>query len=207
VHEHGRLKKQKRRACQFADVKIDIAPRERGEGFQFIDKIVGGSVPRNFIPAVVRRRRGSKEGTVRLPGGGYIRDAGGWRLPRGRQLRHGVQDRDESRDEGRHGESRPVLLEPVDHVTIACRVEFTPRAQRLLTGRRGQILGFSEKEGWSGWDDVVALVPEAELHDLNHRTSLADFGLGDLSPEVRPSGGDAARHENVGQPNHERLST
>ncbi|HYZ21618.1 MAG TPA: elongation factor G, partial [Rhodopila sp.] len=52
VHEHGRLKRQTGGHGQFADVKIDVAPRHRGEGFEFIDKIVGGAVPRNFIPAV-----------------------------------------------------------------------------------------------------------------------------------------------------------
>ena len=55
----------------------------------------------------------------------------------------------------------PVLLEPVDHVTISVPNDYTARAQRLLTGRRGQILGFAERSGWVGWDDVEALVPEA----------------------------------------------
>ncbi len=68
--------------------------------------------------------------------------------------------------EGMAKAETPILLEPVNHVTISVPNEFTPRAQRLLTGRRGQILGFAEKDGWPGWDDVEALVPEAELHDL-----------------------------------------
>ena len=61
----------------------------------------------------------------------------------------------------------PLLIVPAVF-TVVDDIErwFGPRAQRLLTGRHGQILGFSEKEGWSGWDDVVALVPEAELHDF-----------------------------------------
>ncbi len=73
--------------------------------------------------------------------------------------------------------AEPILLEPVDHVTISVPNEFTPRAQRLLTGRRGQILGFAEKEGWPGWDDVVALVPEAELHDLIIELRSQTLGL------------------------------
>ena len=72
----------------------------------------------------------------------------------------------------------PILLEPVDHVTISVPNEFTPRAQRLLTGRRGQILGFAEKDGWPGWDDVEALVPEAELHDLIIDLRSQTLGLG-----------------------------
>ena len=72
----------------------------------------------------------------------------------------------------------PVLLEPIDHVTISVPNEFTARAQRLLTGRRGQILGYAEKPGWPGWDDVEALVPEAELHDLIIELRSQTLGLG-----------------------------
>ena len=72
----------------------------------------------------------------------------------------------------------PVLLEPVDHVTISVPNDYTARAQRLLTGRRGQILGFAERPGWPGWDDVEALVPEAELHDLIIELRSQTMGLG-----------------------------
>jgi elongation factor G len=72
----------------------------------------------------------------------------------------------------------PVLLEPVDHVTISVPNDYTARAQRLLTGRRGQILGFSERPGWAGWDDVEALVPEAEMHDLIIELRSQTMGLG-----------------------------
>ena len=74
--------------------------------------------------------------------------------------------------------ANPVLLEPVDHVTVSVPNEHTARAQRLLTGRRGQILGFGEREGWPGWDDVVALVPAAELHDLIIDLRSQTQGLG-----------------------------
>jgi elongation factor G len=72
----------------------------------------------------------------------------------------------------------PVLLEPVDHVTISVPNDYTARAQRLLTGRRGQILGFAERSGWTGWDDVEALVPEAEMHDLIIELRSQTMGLG-----------------------------
>ena len=52
IHQHGRLKRHTGGHGQFADVKLDIAPRARGEGFRFVDKVVGGAVPRNYIPAV-----------------------------------------------------------------------------------------------------------------------------------------------------------
>ncbi len=179
VHEHGRLKKQSGGHGQFADVKIDIAPRARGSGFEFIDKIVGGAVPRNFIPAVAEAAEESaKKGPFGFPvvdisvtlvdGGFHSVDSSdmAFKTATSVAMREGLAKAD------------PILLEPVDHVTISVPNEFTARAQRLLTGRRGQILGFSEKEGWQGWDDVVALVPEAELHDLIIELRSQTLGLG-----------------------------
>jgi elongation factor G len=179
VHEHGRLKKQSGGHGQFADVKIDIAPRPRGEGFEFIDKIVGGSVPRNFIPAVAEAAEESaKKGPFGFPvvdisvtlvdGGFHSVDSSdmAFKTATSVAMREGLAKAD------------PILLEPVDHVTISVPSEFTPRAQRLLTGRRGQILGFAEKDGWPGWDDVIALVPEAELHDLIIDLRSQTLGLG-----------------------------
>jgi elongation factor G len=179
VHQHGRLKKQSGGHGQFADVKIDIAPRQRGEGFEFVDKIVGGAVPRNFIPAVAEAAEESaRKGPFGFPvvdisvtlvdGGFHSVDSSdmAFKTATSLAMKEGLT------------KAEPILLEPVDHVTISVPNEFTPRAQRLLTGRRGQILGFSEKEGWPGWDDVVALVPEAELHDLIIELRSQTLGLG-----------------------------
>src|SRR6185437_2522083 len=179
VHEHGRLKRQTGGHGQFADVKIDIAPRERGAGFEFIDKIVGGSVPRNFIPAVGEAaEEAARKGPFGYPvvdisvtlvdGGFHSVDSSDMAFKTATQLamKEGLAKAD------------PVLLEPVDHVTISVPNDFTARAQRLLTGRRGQILGFAERAGWPGWDDVEALVPEAELHDLILELRSQTLGLG-----------------------------
>ena len=76
------------------------------------------------------------------------------------------------------GRGDPVLLEPVDHVVISVPNEYTPRAQRLLTGRRGQILGYAEAPDHAGWDEVEALVPAAELHDLIIELRSQTLGLG-----------------------------
>ena len=50
--EHARYKRQTGGHGQFADIKVEIKPLPRGSGFRFVDKIVGGVVPTNFIPAV-----------------------------------------------------------------------------------------------------------------------------------------------------------
>ena len=179
VHEHGRLKRQTGGHGQFADVKIDIAPRERGAGFLFVDKVVGGSVPRNFIPVVGEAaEEAAKKGPFGYPvvdisvtlvdGGFHAVDSSDMAFRTATQIamREGLAKAD------------PVLLEPIDHVTNSVPNDNTARAQRLLTGRRGQILGYGEREGWSGWDDVVALVPEVELHDLIIDLRSQTQGLG-----------------------------
>ena len=179
VHQHGRLKRQTGGHGQFADVKIDIAPRERGAGFEFVDKIVGGAVPRNFIPAV---GEGAEEAARKGPHGFPVVDIS-VTLVDGQF--HSVDSSDMAfktatsiaMKEGLAA-ADPVVLEPIDHVVISVPNDFTARAQRLLTGRKGQILGYTEKPGWSGWDDVEALVPEAELHDLIIELRSQTQGLG-----------------------------
>ena len=179
VHEHGRLKRQTGGHGQFADVKIGIAPRPRGTGFEFIDKVVGGAVPRNFIPAV---GEAAEEAARKGPFGYPVVDIAVTLVDGGF---HSVDSSDMAFKTATHiamkdglAKADPVLLEPVDHVTISVPNEFTARAQRLLTGRRGQILGFAEREGWPGWDDVEALVPEAEMHDLIIELRSQTLGLG-----------------------------
>lgn len=179
VQEHGRLKRQTGGHGQFADVKIEVAPRPRGEGFLFVDKVVGGAVPRNFIPAV---GEAAEEATRKGPFGYPVVDIavtltdGGF---------HSVDSSDMAFKTATHiamrdalAKADPVLLEPVDHVTISVPNDHTARAQRLLTGRRGQILRFAERDGWPGWDDVEALVPVAEMHDLIIELRSQTMGLG-----------------------------
>jgi elongation factor G len=72
----------------------------------------------------------------------------------------------------------PVLLEPIDHAAVSVPNKFTAAAQRLLSGRRGQILGYAARAGWPGWDDVEALVPAAELGDFILQLRADTTGLG-----------------------------
>ncbi len=182
VHEHGRLKRQTGGHGQVADVKLDIAPRPRGAGFCFIDKVVGGAVPRNFIPAV---GEAAEEAAKKGPFGYPVVDIAVTLVDGGF---HAVDSSDMAFKTATHlamkdglAKAGPVLLEPVDRVTVSVPNDFTARAQRLLTGRRGQILGFAERAGWPGWDDVEALVPEAELHDLIIELRSQTLGLGTYS--------------------------
>ena len=179
VHQHGRLKRQTGGHGQFADVKLDIAPRERGQGFLFVDKIVGGAVPRQYIPAVGEAaEEAARKGAFGYPvvdisvtlvdGGFHTVDSSDMAFRTATRI--AIQEAMPKAD--------PVLLEPMHHVTVTVPNHYTATAQRLLTGRRGQILGYAEREGWSGWDDVEALVPAAELHDFIIELRSQTMGLG-----------------------------
>jgi elongation factor G len=184
VHQHSRLKRQTGGHGQFADVKLDIAPRARGEGFEFHDRIVGGAVPRQYIPAV---GEAAEEATKKGPLGYPVVDVSVTLVD---GTFHSVDSSDMAfRTATRMGmteglaRAEPILLEPFDRVTVSVPTDFTAATQRLLSGRRGQILGYAAKDGWSGWDEVVALVPEAELHDLIIELRSQTLGLGTFQRE------------------------
>ena len=167
VEQHARHKKQSGGHGQFGDVKIGIGPRPRGAGFEFSERVVGGAVPKQFISSV---ESGVREYLSRGPLGFPVVDVGvclfdgqyhsvdssdmAFRTAAGMAMREGMPKCD------------PVLLEPVGKVDIDAPVEFTSRVNQLITGRRGQILGFDAKPGWPGWETVSAYIPEAEMHGL-----------------------------------------
>ncbi len=179
VHQHARLKRQTGGHGQFADVKLDIVPRSPGEGFQFVDRIVGGAVPRQYIPAVAEA---AEEATKKGPFGFPVVDVGVTLVDGGF---HSVDSSDMAfKTATRIGMSEglaraePILLEPIDKVIVSAPSIHTANVQRVLSGRRGRILGYHEKEGWPGWDETEALVPEAELHDLIIELRSQTMGLG-----------------------------
>ncbi|MBS0559172.1 MAG: elongation factor G [Proteobacteria bacterium] len=178
VHQHARLKRQTGGHGQFADVTLDIAPLPRGEGFRFVDKIVGGVVPRNFIPAVGEAaEEAARKGVFGYPvvdlevtlvdGGFHSVDSSDMAFRTATRM--AIQEALPKAD--------PVLLEPISHVTVSIPSDHLAAAQRVLTGRRGQILGYGERESWPGWDDVEALVPQTELQDLIIELRSATMGL------------------------------
>jgi elongation factor G len=182
ITQRGRHKKQSGGHGQFGDVVLDIKPLPRGEGFHFAEKIVGGAVPRNYIPAV---EEGVVDGLTRGPLGFPVIDIAVI-LTDGSY--HSVDSSDLAfRTAARVGLSealpncQPVLLEPIHTVEIVCPTDATAKINAILSARRGQILSFDTREGWPGWDCVRAMMPEAEIGELIVELRSATAGAGSFT--------------------------
>jgi len=159
---------------------ISRSSRCRGAAvFKYTDRVVGGSVPKQYIPAV---GEGVKDFLARGPLGFPVVDIAV-------TLTDGTYHSVDSSDMAFKTAARlamqegmpkcdPYVLEPIFKVVIAVPTDFTPKVQRLVTGRRGHLLGFDGRAGWAGWDEVVALMPEAELHDLIIELRSLTLGVG-----------------------------
>ncbi|MBW7851090.1 MAG: elongation factor G [Rhodospirillales bacterium] len=182
VSQHGRHKRQSGGHGQFGDVHVDIGPLPRGSGFAFTDKIVGGVIPRQYIPSV---EEGVREYLHQGPLGFPVVDVAV-------TLTNGSYHTVDSSDMAFKTAARiamtegmpkcePALLEPIVQVEVAVPNEFTSKAQRVISGRRGQILGYDAKPGWKGWDVVNAYLPQAEMHDLIIELRSLTMGVGTFS--------------------------
>ncbi len=177
--QRGRHKKQSGGHGQFGDVVIEIRPLPRGSGFKFEDKITGGVVPRNYIPAV---EEGVVDALKHGPLGFPVVDLSVTLID---GSYHTVDSSDMAfRTAGRIAiveglpQCQPVLLEPIHLVEIVCPTDATAKMNAILSGRRGQILGFDTREGWPGWDTVRAQMAEAEIGDLIIEVRSATAGVG-----------------------------
>jgi elongation factor G len=175
----GRHKKQSGGHGQFGDVVIEIRPQPRGEDFAFTETITGGAIPRNYISAV---EAGVRDFLNAGPLGFPVVDVAVC-LKDGSY--HSVDSSDQAfRSAGRIAMAEgmpkcsPVLLEPIMAVRITAPSEATPKINAIITSRRGQILGFANKEGWPGWDVTDAHIPEAEMHGLIVEIRSAASGAG-----------------------------
>jgi elongation factor G len=182
TQQHSRFKRQSGGHGQFADVTIDVKSLPRGSGFTFTDAVVGGAIPRNYIPAV---EEGVVEALKNGPLGFPVVDVAVTLLT---GQFHAVDSSDQAfKTAGRQAiqeslpKCDPILLEPIDAVEISVPNAFTARVQRLVSGRRGQILGYDAKTGWEGWDVVSAHLPESELHDLIVELRSLTLGVGSFA--------------------------
>jgi elongation factor G len=182
TQQHSRFKRQSGGHGQFADITIDVKPLPRGSGFVFTDSVVGGAIPRNYIPAV---EEGVVEALRHGPLGFPVVDFS-VALITGQF--HAVDSSDMAfKTAGRQAiqealaKCEPILLEPIDAVEVSVPNGFTARVQRLVSGRRGQILGYDAKPDWLGWDVVRAHMPRNELHDLIVELRSLTLGVGSFA--------------------------
>ncbi|MCX5800284.1 MAG: elongation factor G [Candidatus Eisenbacteria bacterium] len=174
----GRHKKQSGGRGQFGDVWIRIEPRKRGEGFEFVNEVVGGSIPTKYIPAVQKGvEEACKEGVL---AGYQIVD---FRVYLFDGSYHTVDSSDLAfKIAGSLAfkkavtESKPILLEPIMEVEVTVPDDCMGDVMGDLSSKRGRILGM---DSYGKMQRVKALVPQAELY--KYSTNLRSLTQGRAS--------------------------
>jgi elongation factor G len=174
----GKHKKQSGGRGQYGDVWIKLEPMPRGEGFEFVDEIVGGVVPSKFVPAV-------EKGIVEAMKGGVI---AGYQMVDVRATlydgtHHSVDSSEAAfKAAGSKGfkaavkDSKPVLLEPIMEVTVRVPENYMGDVMGDLSMRRGKIQGTEQD---NTMQIIKAQVPLAELY--RYSTSLRSMTQGRAS--------------------------
>jgi elongation factor G len=184
VTQRGRHKKQSGGHGQYGDCVIELRALPRGSGFVFEDKITGGAIPRQYIPAV---EAGIRDAMEKGPLGFPVVDVA-VTLTDGSF--HSVDSSELAfRTAGRIAMSEalaaaaPYLLEPIVKVTITAPNAATSRVTSAISSRRGQMLGMEPRDGWNRWDRIEALMPEASLRGLDAELRSLSQGLATYSAE------------------------
>ena len=159
----GRFVRQSGGRGQYGDVKLEVEPLGKGQGFQFESKIVGGAIPREYIPAV---EGGIKEALSTGVVAGYpVVDVkvslvdGSYHEVDSSEMAFRIAGSIGFKEALQKG--APVLLEPVMKVEVITPEEFTGDVIGDLASRRGNIEGMSPRAG--GVAAIVALVPLSEM--------------------------------------------
>src|SRR5579884_295868 len=179
---HSRYKHQTGGHGQFGDVWLRFQPRDRGNGVTFEEQIVGGVVPRQFIPAV---EKGVREALMHGSIGGYpVTDL---HVVLFDGAYHDVDSSEQSFKTAAGMAVRdalpkcnPVVLEPIVRVSVTVPTSYTSAVIQQLTGKRGQILGMNPSDK-PGQDVVEADVPQVELSRYITELRTATQGLGTYS--------------------------
>ena len=179
IQIRGRHKKQSGGHGQYGDIVIEIKPLPRGQGFAFSDTVVGGSVPKQYIPAV---ENGIREWLVRGPLGFEVVDFavnlsdGSYHDVDSSEMAFKLAARSAMAEATPN--CQPLLLEPIVNLGIHTPSDHTARINQIITGHRGQVLGYDNREDWAGWDTVKAHMPEAEIASLIVELRSATSGVG-----------------------------
>ena len=186
VSKQGRHKKQTGGRGQFGDVHVRLEPLKHGAGFEFVDEVVGGSVPRNYIPAV---EKGIIEAMHEGVLAGYpvvdLRAAlydGSYHQVDSSEMAFKIAASIAFKEGAK--EAGPVLLEPIVEVEVRVPKDFVGAVTGDLSSKRGKILGMDAE---TRYDIIRALVPQSELYKYSthlrsltqgrasHRTKFAHY--------------------------------
>ncbi len=180
---HHRHKKQTGGAGQFGEVFLRVEPLERGAGFEFVDEVVGGAIPSQYIPAVEKGvRQVLEEGVI-----------GGFGLQDVRAIvydgkHHSVDSKEVAFvAAGRRAfqnairDAAPILIEPIVKIEVTAPSASTGDITGDLATRRGRVSGSHALAGHR--TRISALVPLAELHDYQSRLKSLTGGEGAYSME------------------------
>ena len=179
---HGRHKKQTGGHGQFGDCKIRVEPLPRGSDFEFVDDIFGGSIPRQFIPAVEKgiqdsRTRGFLAGFPMVDFRVTVFD-GSYHDVDSNELSFKMAGRLALKDAMTR--ARPTILEPVMNVEVYAPSDFAGDLMGDLNGRRGRIAGMDSR----GTMTVIkAQVPMAEMLTYEQHLTSATGGRGSYHME------------------------
>lgn len=175
---HHRHKKQSGGAGQFGEVFLRVEPLERGAGFEFVDAVKGGAIPRQFLPAVEKGVRQAMErgGVAGFPmqdlrvtvydGKSHPVDS--------KEVAFVVAGRKAFREAAQ--KARPQLLEPIANIEVAVPDGSMGDVTADLSSRRAQVNGM--RAGQDGWTVVSALLPLSELTGYQSRLHSATGGSG-----------------------------
>jgi elongation factor G len=179
----GRHKKQTGGHGQYGDCKIKMEPMERGKGFEFVNDIFGGAIPKNYIPAV---EKGIVEAAARGHLAGYpvvdyrvILYDGSYHDVDSNELSFKMAGRIAFRKA--MDQAKPSLLEPIMKVEITIPDEFAGSIMGDLNSRRGRIQGMDNKAGKT---IVKAEVPMAEMLTYGADLTSMTQGRGSFNMET-----------------------
>ena len=177
-------KKQSGGAGQYARVVVDVKPLSRGEYFKFENKIVGGVIPKTYIPSV---EKGCLEYMQKGPLGFPVIDIQV-------TLKEGKTHDVDSNSNSFHiagikvlretlENCKPILLEPYHKVRFLVPSKVVNNIYTLVTSKRGMIKDNKQKEGWVGYEVLEAEMPGCEILNLIIDVKSLSEGLGSFEHE------------------------
>ena len=178
----GKFIRQSGGRGQYGHVWLKIVPMERGAGFEFVNKIVGGSIPREFIPGI---EKGVKEAVTSGILAGYpvvdvrveVFDGSfhdvdsseiAFKIAASMAFKEGMKN------------ATPVILEPIFKIEVVTPEEYMGDVMGDLNSRRGRILGMEERKGVQV---ITAQIPLAEM--FGYTTDLRSMTKGRASSSMQ----------------------